>query len=286
MRINEKALNFMTSVPQIFDRKKLALRRARAAENFSRHDFLIDLTAERLVDRMLDFSHHFSSVLIIGGQNGLIKKHLKNLKKAPEFIVEMDLHSSGADILADEEMLPIRPQSFDCIIAHFALPFVNDVPGVLMQLRLSLKPDGILLASTLGTQTLENLRDILMTAELETYGGVSHRVGPFVDMQDMAAVMQRSGFALPVIDQDIITVEYSARRKLLDDLRGMGWSSCLTQQGRAFNRALLEKIELDQPIEARFETLYLTARAPSEAQQKPLPRGSGQTSLADHLTES
>ena len=268
----------MNTVPEIFSRRRLAQHRARAARMAGDHEFLIDLTADRLVDRLLDFNHDFQSVLIAGDHKSILKKHLNAVSKPFENIDEIDI--------MDCEVLHVDPsKKYDAIIAHFELPFINDVPGVLLQMRQSLKPDGLLLATTLGTQTLENFRDLLMQAELSVYGGVSQRVGPFVDMQDLAALMQRSGFALPVIDQDIITVEYSARRKLVDDMRGMGWTACLSQPGRIINKAFLQKIELNQPIEAHFETLYITARAPSDAQQKPAARGSGQTSLADHLTE-
>tara|TARA_B100000686_G_scaffold321493_1_gene374215 strand:+ start:478 stop:1314 length:837 start_codon:yes stop_codon:yes gene_type:complete len=275
----------MTGVPQIFSRKKLAAHRTRAGQIFHEHDFLMDLAAERLVDRLLDFNQRFGRILIIGAQGHLIKKHLSKLGYTPEIVLEMDIFAADSDAIIDPEALPIKPQSFDAVLSHFILPFVNDVPGALIQWRQALVPDGVLLATTLGAQTLEGFRDLLIQAELEVYGGVSQRIGPFMEMQDLAGLLQRGGFSLPVIDQDIIRVEYRHLDRLISDLRGMGWTSCLTEGGRVFTKALHKKINWKQSLEAAFEVLNITARAPSIHQQKPAQRGSGETSLANHLKD-
>ena len=64
----------------------------------------------------------------------------------------------------------------------------NDLPGVLIQMRRALKPDGVLMAAFAGGETLHQLRAALMHAEVEIMGGASPRVFPFVDTQHMAGV--------------------------------------------------------------------------------------------------
>ena len=65
----------------------------------------------------------------------------------PEIVLEMDIFAADSDAIIDPEALPIKPQSFDAVLSHFILPFVNDVPGALIQWRQALVPDGVLLAT-------------------------------------------------------------------------------------------------------------------------------------------
>ena len=82
---------------------------------------------------------------------------------------------------------------------------VNDLPGALIQIKRALKPDGLFMGCLLGGRTLQELRQALLEAESETMGGVSPRVAPFADLRDLGGLLQRAGFALPVIDSEIVT---------------------------------------------------------------------------------
>ncbi len=273
------------SVPEIFDRKSLRLKRRRAAKGFRDHDFLIAETAKRLLDRLKDINRSFQSILVIGAHCGLMKSALSDM--GFDNVITMDLAAEmRPDVIADEEFLPFAKDSFDCVISHMMLPFVNDVPGVMAQIQYCLKPDGLFLATTLGVETLQNLSEVMMRAELELYNGASSRIGPFVDIVDAAALMQRTGFALPVIDQDIINVSYTSLNKLMHDLRGMGWSSPHKQKpptvGRVYFEAV-EKLIKSKDIDVVFDVLYLTGWAPDASQQKPLRPGQSEHRLADAL---
>lgn len=273
------------TVPQIFDRTGLRVKRARAAAVLQDHDFLLRETAERLIDRLSDIRKDFKNILVIGAYGGLLKSLLAD--KDMVNVVAIDLSAEmQPDVIADEELLPFAKDTFDCVISHMMLPFVNDVPGVLAQLQYSMKPDGLFLATTLGVNSLKNLAEAMMQVELELYNGASSRVGPFVDIVDAAALMQRTGFALPVVDQDMIHVSYSSLEKLMHDLRGMGWSSPHVQKPpqvsrEYFNR--VEKVLKNNGMDIVFDVLYLTGWAPDSSQQKPLRPGSASQRLADAL---
>ena len=73
-------------------------------------------------------------------------------------------------------------------------------------MRRALKPDGLFLAVIPGAGTLAELKDVLLAAEAEIYGGASPRVIPFADVRDIGALMQRAGFALPVVDATMRTL--------------------------------------------------------------------------------
>jgi SAM-dependent methyltransferase len=199
----------------------------------------------------------------------------------------------GVDIVADEEALPFADQSLDLVISLLSLQTVNDLPGVLIQVRRALKPDGLFLGALLGGDTLAELRDSFAAAEAEVEGGVSPRVAPFADVRELGALLQRAGFALPVADVDRIVVRYASPFALMDDLRRMGETNLLNERRRApLRRATLLRMaaiyaerfaDADGKVRATFDIVWLSGWAPHESQQQPLRPGSARTRLADAL---
>jgi NADH dehydrogenase [ubiquinone] 1 alpha subcomplex assembly factor 5 len=199
-------------------------------------------------------------------------------------------------VAADPEFLPFRQASFDLIASVMALHWTADLPGVLVQLRQALKPDGLLLAAMLGGQTLVELRTALFEAELAEEGGVSPRVSPAIELGDAAALLQRAGFAMPVADSEMITVTYPDALALMRDLRAMGETNALAARRRnPMRRATLARAaaiyaerfsDKDGRIRASFEILFLAGWAPHPSQPQPLPRGSATHSLAEALKQS
>jgi SAM-dependent methyltransferase len=196
-------------------------------------------------------------------------------------------------MIADEEWLPIRPGAVDLILSNLNLHWVNDLPGALLQIRNALKPDGLFLGAMFGGRTLQELRDCLMQAELAETGGVSPRVSPFAEVSDAAALMQRAGFALPVVDSETITVTYGDIMILLADLRGMGEANLVVDRlHRPTRRSVLahaaalyaqDHANSEGRLVATFQILFLTGWAPHQSQQQPLKPGSGKTNLKDFL---
>jgi NADH dehydrogenase [ubiquinone] 1 alpha subcomplex assembly factor 5 len=130
----------------------------------------------------------------------------------------------------------------------------------------------LLLGAMLGGSTLIELRTVLLEAELIEEGGASPRVSPAADLADVAALLLRAGFAMPVADAEKITVTYSDALALMRDLRGMGETNALSARRRSPLRrqtlacaAMLyaERFGLpDGRIPATFEILFLTGWAP------------------------
>jgi NADH dehydrogenase [ubiquinone] 1 alpha subcomplex assembly factor 5 len=162
-----------------------------------------------------------------------------------------------------------------------------------VQMRRALRPDGLLLAALLGGATLHELRDAWLTAEAEISGGASPRVAPFADVRDLGGLLQRAGFALPVVDSETVTVTYADPLSLMREIKAMGASNMLASRRRQpVTRGLvLRAAEIytdrfgaaDGRVPATFEIITLTAWAPDESQPKPLQPGSAQTRLADAL---
>jgi SAM-dependent methyltransferase len=199
----------------------------------------------------------------------------------------------GLRVRADDEALPFGDKSLDLVVSGLSLHLVNDLPGTLVQVRRALKPDGLFLAALLGGNTLTELRNALLAAEEELEGGASPRVAPFADVQNLGALLQRAGFALPVVDADTITVTYADPLALMRELRAMGATNALGARRKVTLRraTLLRALALYRErfglangrVPATFEIVTLTAWAPHASQQQPLQPGTAKMRLADAL---
>lgn len=284
---------------QIFDRATVRRHRDRAARRLDQYDFLFRETASRLADRLEDVARDFPLVADIGCHGGELSDAIRG-RRGIETIIHSDLspamarRAGGVALAADEEFLPFAEGSLDAIVSNLSLHWINDLPGALIQIRRALKPDGLFLGAMLGGETLYELRQCLTHAEVQVEGGLSPRVSPFTDSRDLGALLQRAGFALPVVDSDIITVRYENPMRLLDDLRGMGESNAVAERRKGFTRraTLLTALQRylheyqdaeDGRVLASFQVLYIHAWAPHESQQKPLRPGSAAHRLADAL---
>ena len=191
------------------------------------------------------------------------------------------------------ERLPLATESADLVVSLLALHHVNDLPGAMIQIRRALRPDGLFVAALAGGDTLTELRQSLTIAESEITGGVSPRVAPFADARALGGLLQRAGFALPVVDVDTLIVRYGDLLALMRDLRAFGAANALVERSRKpLRRAVLARAaeiyaehfaDADGRLRATFETIWLTGWAPHESQPKPLRPGSATARLADAL---
>ncbi|MBI4969888.1 MAG: methyltransferase domain-containing protein [Rhodospirillales bacterium] len=230
-----------TAIPQIFDRQLVRRRRQRAALAIDDHDFLFREAALRLLDRLDDIRRPFFRALDLGARHGLLGS-LGAGRGGIAWLVACDPSSAMArrhlapSLVVDEETLPFAPASFDLILSNLTLHAVNDLPGVLVQGRQTLRPGGLFLASLLGGKSLTELREVLLEAESELEGGASPRVAPMAELAELSGLLRRAGFVDPVVDSDRLTVRYAEPLRLLDDLRGMGESNALVARRRRFLR--------------------------------------------------
>ena len=283
---------------KVFDRGAVRAHRERAAAGFAGHDFLVAEVAERLADRLADITRSFPLALNLGCHTGQLSAALKS-RGGIESLVQADLseamvrRAAGPRLVCDEERLPFAASSFDLVMSVLTLHWVNDLPGTLVQIRQVLKPDGLLLAAMLGGETLGELRQALVVAEIEEEGGASPRVSPFADLRDAGQLLQRAGLALPVVDSDTITVTYRDAFALMRELRGMGETNAVGGRRRSSSRrgtltraaAAYQEVFGDAQgrVPATYQVLYLTGWAPHESQQKPLRPGSARARLAEAL---
>ncbi len=263
----------MSAPPRLIDRAALLRNRARA-----RHApalFLRERMVTDIQERLGEVNRRFTSPALVS--------------PFPELWADT---LPGADIAADDEILALAPGAHDLLVHDLCLHWADDPVGQLVQARHALQPDGLLIATMFGGQTLHELRTSLAEAEVRETGGLSPRIVPMGETRALGTLLQRAGFALPVADNIIFPVSYKSPLHLMRDLRAMGEGNALAQRlRRPTRRAVFETAasvyadhfaENDR-IPATFEVVILTGWAPHPDQQKPLRPGSARARLADAL---
>ncbi len=282
----------MTAEP--FDRALLDRRRTRwSREGQTPPLFLARHVAQDLAERLSLVQRRFETGLDLGGDGGECARAVNATGQVGR-LVRLDKTAEGEDALVgDIEALPAQPESFDLVVSNLGLHLTNDTPGALVQIRRALRPDGLFLGTLFGGETLNELRAALIAAETELSGGASPRVLPFAELRDAGGLLQRAGFALPVIDQDRLTIRYDTMFQLMADIRAMGGANVLHARSRrpVSRRLFLRAAEIyaqrfadpDGRVRATFDVIHLSGWRPHESQQKPLKPGSAKASLAEAL---
>jgi SAM-dependent methyltransferase len=266
--------------PALFDRALLKRRQERARK-LAPVTFLLDRVAEDFGDRLQAVTRNFTDAADVWTPGELLRGPIADRFKSV----------ARVDLASDSETLALQAESLDLATSALAFQFVNDLPGVLAQIRRALRPDGLLLAAMLGGDTLSELRQSFAAAEAECEGGVSPRVAPFADLRDIGGLLQRAGFALPVTDVDRVVVRYADAFALMVDLRRMGATNVLMERRRTPTRraTMLRMAQIyaerfadpDGRIRATFDIVWLSGWAPHESQPKPLRPGSAKASLEE-----
>lgn len=285
------------SNPTLFDLSLLDAHRRRAlARAEEGADFLWQIMAEQVLERLEYVKRNFAKTLYVGMQHETMDDLLAE-RFGIEQLLNMDSlpleTPSSLYIQGREDLLPIKPGSLDLLLSIGTLQWANDLPGTLMQMHRALKPDGLLLARLPGEETLIELRASLDHAMVACYGGIHPRISPMLGFKDGADLLQRAGYALPVADRHRIQVAYSSPLKLMHDLRAMGQTNALTQRSTApLTRKLLAHMvdyyqqNFPHPeggVCATFDLITFTGWTPHASQAQPLRRGSGQVSMQDVL---
>lgn len=276
----------------IFDPRALTARRQRA-RHLGPETFLLDRVAEDLADRLGAVKRHFSLAADIGTPADSVTRALAGSSMIGRLMAFGPAERADVAAIIDAEALPFAPGSLDLAVSGLAWQTVNDLPGLLTQIRRALRPDGLLLAALFSSGTLQELREAFAVAESDTLGGISPRVAPFADLRDLGALLQRAGFALPVTDVDRVVVRYGDPLSLLQDLRRMGAANPLSDRLRRplLRKTLIRAFEVyaerfsdpDGRLRATFEICWISGWAPHDSQQQPLRPGSAKMRLADAL---
>ncbi|MDJ0613005.1 MAG: methyltransferase domain-containing protein [Rhizobiaceae bacterium] len=291
-----------TSPKQLFsnERRKAIIARARKI-NKDDAGFLAELASEVIAERLSVVNRQFDNALDLFSLFGHMQEKLSNAPNVKNIAAFGDLLAVGRyddqfqsqnQSWDEQKGIPIDPESQNLITSIFGLHWMNDLPGMLSQIRRSLAPDGLFLAALPGDQTLKELRECIIAAESELTGNVSLRIEPFGEVRQYGNLLQRAGFALPVVDSEHYTIRYSSLKSLAGDLRAMAATRSLASKQPYASRKLFKRCEeiyferfsdADGKIRVTAEIVFLSGWAPHASQQKPLKPGSAKASLSDFL---
>ncbi|XP_034053277.1 LOW QUALITY PROTEIN: arginine-hydroxylase NDUFAF5, mitochondrial-like [Gymnodraco acuticeps] len=265
----------------------------------NQYDYLRDEVGGRVADRVYDIARTFPLALDIGGGKSHIAEHLN--KEFVERLFLTDISEKALKqrrqteipthhVLADEEFLPFKENTFDLVVSSLSLHWINDLPGALRQIHQVLKPDGVFIGAMVGGETLYELRCSLQLGETEREGGFSPHVSPYTAVTDLGNLLGQTGFTMLTVDTDEVQVHYPGIIEVMTDLQGMGESNCAWNRRSMLNRdSILAAAAIykemygseDGSVPATFEILYMIGWKPHESQAKPAKRGSANVSFAD-----
>ncbi|MEJ2465268.1 MAG: malonyl-ACP O-methyltransferase BioC [Candidatus Thiodiazotropha sp.] len=267
--------------PSIIDKRQARLAFSRAAPHYDQVAALQREIAGRMLDRLAYIKLQPAVVLDVGAGTGDASHALARLYTEAQ-VIALDFalpmlqqtsrrESTGAApacLCGDAERLPLADASVDMIFSSATLQWCNDLQGTFREFLRVLRPNGMLLFSTFGPDTLMELR-----ASWAAVDGGSH-VSPFWDMHNIGDAMLQAGLAEPVVDVDRLQVTYDDVSTLMHDLKTLGAHNVtrdrqrgLTGKGRlqAMYRAY-ETFRRDGRLPASYEVVYGHAWAPTQRQ--------------------
>ena len=267
----------MTDAIYDLDKKQVRAAFGRAAASYDAHAVLQREICDRMLERLDYVKHAPSTLLDAGAGTGYGAARLRS-RYPQAHLVALDLAESMLQIArpqprlwqrisraapfsavcADIDRLPLKTSSVDMVWSNLALQWCNDLNVSFAEMYRVLAPNGLLMFSTFGPDTLKELRQAFNTVD-----GYSH-VNRFVDMHDIGDVLVHAGFGTPVMDMEYITLTYADLKTLLQELKAIGAHNVTAGRnpglmGRARWQALesaYEKFRREGRLPATYEVVY------------------------------
>lgn len=205
--------------------------------------YLAEDMAEDVIERLGFLRHHPRTALVIGLDGGLSASLTAQGCKVT--------HVDPAQGFDQEAPFPGGP--FDLIASFGTLDSANDLPGALIHVRQALAPGGLAITSFVGAGSLSALREAMLAADGDR---PAPRLHPAVDVRAGGQLLQRAGWADPVVDSRTLQVRFSSLDSLVADLRSQALSNCLARSGPPLTKAQVSIVK-EQFGSARVETFEI-----------------------------
>jgi malonyl-CoA O-methyltransferase len=259
----------------LIDKQQVRRSFSRAASSYDAAAVLQREVCQRMLERLDYIRLQPTRVLDVGSGTGWGTRQL-TAKYADAQVIPLDialgmlqlsrgqtswwrkLLSPPPAVCADVEALPFAANSFEMVWSNLALQWCNDLPATIVDLHRILKPDGLLMFSTFGPDTLKELR--------RAFHGVDEHshLNRFADMHDVGDMLSHGGFAEPVMDMEYLTLTYDDVRGVLHDLKAIGAHNATAGRGQGLMgkqawARLVENYEQqrrDGKLPATYEVIY------------------------------
>lgn len=264
------------------------LRRScdRAADGYAEADFFCREVRGRLLERLTLITLQPATVVDLGGGTGESMDLLRALYPGAELInldwsLAMLRRAAGrADsrsVCADSHRLPFADASVDIIVSNMMVPGCADPVAVFREARRVLRTPGLLLFSTLGPDTLKEVRRAWPADDPHPH------VHAFADMHNIGDALVGAGFREPVMDVEMLTVNYREVRRLVTDLRAVAATNQLAARRRSLTgtgrwRSFAANLEAGRDAEGRFAVSIeaVTGQAWTGAPDRGVPLQDGE----------
>jgi len=268
------------------------------AGRYDRHAALEQEVGNRLLERLEYQRRPAQRILDLGCGTGQLCAELKRSNRKAQVI---GLDSSVAmlkqmkkrsgllrplkGVCADFAELPLADQSIDLVFSNLAFQWCGDPTALFNEIRRVLAPGGMLLFSSLGVGTFNELA----AAWESTHE--SARMAPFADILELGDALMTAGFVEPVMDAERISLNYPGVSSLLEELEATGMAGFLSGdiQLRESTRALeaaYEPFKLNDRYPVSFEVVYGTAFGPADGQPRKTAQGDVVTFSVDALRKT
>ena len=210
--------------------------------------FVLDDMVEDVTERLAFLRHRPAKALVIGDWTGALARSLGG-----------DVTEAHPEDGFDLEV-PYPFGGFDLVASLGVLDTANDLPGALIHIRNALAPGGLAIASFVGLGSLDRLREAMLAADGERPAGRMH---PAVDVRAGGQLLQRVGWANPVVDGRSISVSYASLDRMVADLRAQGLGNVLASPAGAVGKAGLARARAaflggEERVAERFEIITLS----------------------------
>jgi malonyl-CoA O-methyltransferase len=251
--------NFQLDIPHM--RRNFS----RAAGSYEQHDALQREVQQLLLERLTFYLQTPERIVDIGAGTGrgaaLLKARYPKAKvlaidPAVPMLQAARHHSTWRKpflrVAGTATTLPLADHSVDFLHSNLCFQWINDLATLFAECVRVLKPDGILVFSSLGPDTLQELR--AAWAQVDELPHVSR----FLDMHDVGDAVLAAGLRDPVLDVQRYSLTYSEPRKLLEELQGLG----ATNADHARSRGLTGKHRYQRML-AAYEAMRVDGRIPA-----------------------
>jgi len=266
---------------------KYRLDKAKVRKNFEQVASTYDVSAvlqkevaSRLLERLDYIRLKPKAVLDLGCGTGVItadilkrypKAHIIALDLALNMLKQTQQNSKGwfskkpSCLCSDAEKLPLSDNSLDLLVSNLMLQWSNDVQLVFNGFQRVMAPNGLLMFTTFGPDTLKEMRESWATVD-----NIPH-TSQFIDMHDIGDALLKAGFSDPVMDMEVITMTYDSVRDVMRDIKNIGASNATQgrskglmgkQRLKAFETAYKRFQQVDGYFPVTWEVLYGHAWAP------------------------
>lgn len=265
--------------PKLFETASLRRSFGRAAKAYA-HVAVLQREVETRLLEQLDFLEDRQPVRILdlgcgpGRASGAMKKRWPKaqviaIDAALPMLKEVPKHTRFwrpiQRVCADVSQLPVADASVDLIFSSLCLQWVNDLPATLAEFRRVLRPDGLLVFSTFGPDTLIELREAYWQA-----GEKNPPLSPFAAIQQIGDAMMAAGFKNPVLDRELYRLTYSDVRTLMKELQTIGATDARPQRSRGMAgktrlqkmTSAYESLRSDQVLPSTWEVVTAMAWGP------------------------